>query len=262
MIELAREHLNIYLSAAISGAFLEINEFSSVYARLSKNAGAPETMTYMENEGRLELSKYEDGERKLINFAQSGNLAETYAILEQIADISPKNSTTLLKYLFAAALTKLCRDLPAVDEYFYIKSLNAFEQAGATSDLLAEAKAAFKQMCGFYAGQKDVAFSENIVAYIKENYGDPNLSVNLLGEKFFMSPSYLSKIFKRQTGETLRDYILSIRLQKAKAMLAENKKISNVAIDCGFMDSGTFIRSFKKSEGVTPGEWRETMRSQ
>ena len=102
------------------------------------------------------------------------------------------------------------------------------------------------------------SISAQVRKYIEENFHDPNLSVNTLGDEFNLSPSYLSKIFKDENGISIPDYINKIRINNAKELLKNtNKTVRKIAEETGFLSSSVFIRVFKKIEGITPGAYRK-----
>jgi YesN/AraC family two-component response regulator len=99
---------------------------------------------------------------------------------------------------------------------------------------------------------------QNIIKFAEENYTNVELNIAMIGDKFQMTPSYISKIFSDKTGEGLLDYINRIRSEKARVLLKEkNITINDIAGKVGFNNSATFIRVFKKIEGITPGKYRE-----
>ncbi|GLX69318.1 helix-turn-helix domain-containing protein [Paenibacillus glycanilyticus] len=100
--------------------------------------------------------------------------------------------------------------------------------------------------------------SARVAAYIEENYSDSNMNVNTIGEHFDLKGSYLSKLFKTQTGEGLLDYLHKYRIQKAKHRMTQHQEsVSEVSRTVGYNDAATFIRVFKKYEGITPGKYKE-----
>lgn len=73
-----------------------------------------------------------------------------------------------------------------------------------------------------------------------------------------MNAKYLSSFFKEQTGENLSDYINRVRLSKAKLLLkGSNMTVNEAALKTGYNNCNTFIRVFKKYEGITPGKYKE-----
>lgn len=95
-----------------------------------------------------------------------------------------------------------------------------------------------------------------ILDYIKENYHDPNLSVSQIGEHFGMTSSYLSAIYKKQTGKSLATVINETRVQEAISLLEKGYAVNQVAEKTGFIDNSVFIKVFKKYTGVTPGQMK------
>ena len=72
-----------------------------------------------------------------------------------------------------------------------------------------------------------------------------------------MSPYYFSTLFKRQTGIQLRDYIVQVRIEKAKEFLnGTDKKIMEIAFESGYQDTAHFNRAFKKVVGMSPSQYR------
>ena len=91
--------------------------------------------------------------------------------------------------------------------------------------------------------------------YIKVNYAG-NISLNDVASHCNLSVFYFSHVFKRATGTTFYDYLTAYRLDKAMWMLKNtNKKIINIAIECGFDTARTFNRSFKKFFDKSPTDY-------
>jgi AraC-like DNA-binding protein len=94
--------------------------------------------------------------------------------------------------------------------------------------------------------------------YVRQHFSDPNLNNTGIGEALNISPSYLAKLFKEQRGLSLSDHLARIRVLHAKKMLANTPDtIEEIAVASGFFSGGTFIKTFKKMEGITPGAFRK-----
>ncbi len=95
-----------------------------------------------------------------------------------------------------------------------------------------------------------------IQEYIDINCGE-EIKITEIAKSFYVSPQYLSKAFKRRTGYSPKQYLLKIRISKAKSMLI-NSGMSNqeIAYRVGFGDENNFIRIFKKYENVSPKKYR------
>ncbi|OXS60245.1 AraC family transcriptional regulator [Cohnella sp. CIP 111063] len=125
------------------------------------------------------------------------------------------------------------------------------------------------EVCAFAAAKREKGVSQEraeslrhlaakVIRHIEEHYDDVNLSVNSLGERFELKGSYLSKLFRNEIGEGLPDYINKLRIDRAKRMIRDRgTSISDVAKRVGYNEAATFIRVFKKYEGITPGKFKE-----
>lgn len=93
--------------------------------------------------------------------------------------------------------------------------------------------------------------------YMEENYADGDLSLNLLASHANFSPNHLSMIFSQQTGQTLIRYLTDIRMNKAKELLrCTGKKSSTISAEVGYKDPHYFSYLFKKTQGMTPTQFR------
>lgn len=94
-------------------------------------------------------------------------------------------------------------------------------------------------------------------AYLADHYME-ELSLELVAKRFFFSPAYFSSLFKSQTSMTFTEYVLQLRMEKAKQMLESgNRKIAEIALSVGFRDAGYFTRVFKRETGLSPEEFRK-----
>jgi two-component system, response regulator YesN len=107
--------------------------------------------------------------------------------------------------------------------------------------------------------EKDTPGIQEIENFIRENYNHYDFSVMHLAENFGYSRSYISKYYKEHTGRTLRRFIQSIRLEKAKEYLTQtNLTVEEVSGKVGYGDVSHFIRIFREHEGLTPGSYRRS----
>ncbi len=81
------------------------------------------------------------------------------------------------------------------------------------------------------------------------------MSIEHLSEHFFLSESYICRIFKLSTGTTINKYITARRISMAKSMLSNGMSINDVCSNCGFNDYSNFLKSFKKAVGVSPKKY-------
>ena len=110
--------------------------------------------------------------------------------------------------------------------------------------------------------------NENIPAWInrcyqiiEEHYQDDNFSTSFIADELQMTRSYLSTCFKQKTGNGLYEQIQKRRIAAAREIIRNEPDvlISNAACRTGFNSTASFIRTFKKYEGITPGQWKENL---
>ena len=105
----------------------------------------------------------------------------------------------------------------------------------------------------FPVEKKKINMVRDAIEFIKNNYFD-NFMVEDISNRLHFSKSYLSHTFKDVTGYSLVGYINLVRCQNARALLMENKSVSETALACGFSEVSYFTRVFKKTMGVLPSE--------
>ncbi len=107
------------------------------------------------------------------------------------------------------------------------------------------------------ADQQNHSRLHYVLHYITEHLTD-KISVNTLSRKAYMSRNEFFKWFREQFGITPLEYIKRERIKLAKQLLADDKNsITSISQQCGFTDVNYFVRLFKKTEGITPGSYRQ-----
>ncbi len=96
---------------------------------------------------------------------------------------------------------------------------------------------------------------ERIVTYFEDHYNE-KISLDQIAENMYLSPFYISKIFKSETGDTPIRHLINIRLEKAKELLENDwtGSIQEVAAAVGYDDAYHFSKLFKKHYGVSPSQ--------
>jgi len=99
---------------------------------------------------------------------------------------------------------------------------------------------------------------EQIVNYFEDHYSE-KISLDQIAENMYLSPFYISKIFKSETGEAPIRHLIKIRLEKAKEILESGASgsIQEVAAAVGYEDAYHFSKLFKKHYGVSPSQTKK-----
>ncbi|MFB3162144.1 response regulator [Neobacillus sp. 179-J 1A1 HS] len=104
--------------------------------------------------------------------------------------------------------------------------------------------------------QKGNNIITDIEKYLQENF-DRDVKLQEISDHFYISREYISRKFKQEFNENISDYIVRIRMEKAKSLLKNSQlKIYEIANMIGYQDDKYFRKVFKKVEGITPNEYR------
>lgn len=120
-------------------------------------------------------------------------------------------------------------------------------------------------LCGLRTQLQDSSFDssvkfnhqvEDILNYINQNITYP-LTIEDLAAQFYLSESYICRIFKSVTGTTINKYVTARRITIAKALLSEGCSVTDACEKSGFADYSNFFKAFNKAVGVSPKKYAQ-----
>lgn len=208
-------------------------------------------------------------QKKIVNCIKIGNEKKLINMISNILDINKKNEIS------NENMAELYRQLIAVGSRYLEDTGKKLEDFESISKLHSEI--IHKQISlSFEAGRRLVlAFFQEILKVVKSDENLPgnklidmieemvrknystDLSLDSIADMFGVSAKYISRVFKQKSGKNLTDYIGEVRVEEAKELLLNtNLKIDEIAEAVGIGSRGTFLRVFKKMEGVSPSEYR------
>ena len=126
-----------------------------------------------------------------------------------------------------------------------------------------EAKCLLRDFCHQYMekinkqkSDRSSIILDQLIVYINMHYAE-NLTLDQLSSVCYLSPSYISKVFKKHLDTHFIDYVSSVRIKVAKRLM-KNPELSmkEISSEIGYVDPNYFTRVFKKYEGMTPSEYR------
>lgn len=192
---------------------------------------------------------------ELIKYIESKENRNAIAFLEKLRSNSPCTSygEAREKILIIESAKLLNKKFPFMyaDEKALIKNL--FED-GMSAEKAVEILCALVRDCTRV--DKQASF-QKALSYIGENMFSCQLTVGSVAEYTGLSQSELVKLFKENIAVTPGDYIGEKRCVKSIEYLTENKSVEKVALCVGFSVVETYIRTFKKHMGITPGMWKK-----
>lgn len=122
----------------------------------------------------------------------------------------------------------------------------------------ADAQGETEELSGSEDEQAGSFIVKNAIQYMEENY-QKKISLSLVAEKTFVSQWHLSKLLNRQEGKNFSEILNQIRIDHAKELLKDPAyRIADISEKVGFTDVAHFSRVFKKMEGISANEYRNT----
>lgn len=116
----------------------------------------------------------------------------------------------------------------------------------------------FSECINVRIGSKKELLADKIEKYLQQHYGEKSLSVDQIAESLYFENSYIRRVFKQQTGQTIIQRLEEIRMEKARELLAQGiYKNSEVAERIGYCDQYYFSKRFKLFYGCTPSEYQK-----
>lgn len=107
--------------------------------------------------------------------------------------------------------------------------------------------------------EKDISRHEQvdqILSYINQHISE-EFNLNQLSSHFYLSSSYLCRIFKNATGTTINKYVTAKRIALAKLLLTDGYSVTETCERCGFNDYSNFLKAFTKATGVSPKKYSQ-----
>ena len=281
--EFFKQHLLVNMTVAISGIHKEIFGISYAYQESLEALeygfvmGIDKTISYVQLK-KVDLEKPSERyyyplnlEQQLINFIKIGDFEKSKELIEVVFNENFEQSSLslplakCLMFDLISTMLKTIEDMSSINQFIVslqTDSVDILMNCRTVNEMKVQLIQVLRQVCELIErGRKqDNQLVDQIIQYVNEQYSSENLNISMIGEHFELTPSYLSRQFRDQTGEALLSFINKIRLREAKRLLAEQTMtINDISKNVGYGDINTFHRIFKKSEGITPGKYRELL---
>lgn len=215
-----------------------------------------------QNKEKLIQGIYQEFKQKMISDIANGN---------QVMHVYEKFSQATKSYnLSKAQVQKWCFDIASGIYFAFITEtgetvddrmeslMKALTGAGREEAL--EVTSMFIRKLVFREENEQNEIVADARRYIDEHL-ESELSVTKLAERFFVSPNYFSRLFKRITGEGCNEYIVKKRIEKSRILLETTTiRAGKIAAMVGYNDTNYFSLAFKKHTGMSPVKYREQLR--
>jgi len=271
--EFISKHFNINLYVTISDKHCKLGGIKNAFIeaeQATELSDAEHSVTYVwEKDSKTSLPTIcaltSELENKLTNMLLVGDEAGAKAL---IGEENSKVKNTLYKWQYDVWLADLYAAIMRSLSSFSFESGQIAQINNEIVSIMQDGKLTFSALCNVVEticsriNQKDICLkssglAEKVQKYISENYSDSELTITKIADYFDLHVNYLSSLYKKKTGESILDTINNYRIAQAKLLLCNTRKrIEDIAKLTGYYNSTALIRSFKKFEGITPGQYR------
>jgi AraC-like DNA-binding protein len=208
-------------------------------------------------------------EHRLISAIKAGDTDTAKALVDGVFERNcamgslSNDMVKCLMFDLASTVLKTLSELGALGDALFVEKLDivkkliGHETVGEMKQLFA---GILEETCASIRQNRTTRTDHVIRAvttYVEGSFHDPNLSVSAIAESCRLTPTYLIRLFKEQTGEGVFQFITRKRMESAKTLLREGCTINEAAARVGYFSPTAFMRAFKKSEGMTPGAFKE-----
>lgn len=270
------ENFHIRLSISISNIHQMLDGISEAYEEACEAMeykiimGTGKIVNYMEIETSHQSYFYPlETEDRLIKCIKAGDFEAASKILDEIFKnnfLKHKPSIQIAKCLMFDLISTVIKTIDEIGNMYRsplwdkVKPVGKLLECETISEMKNLMECIFDQVCNQVKEElkgSDYKLSDRVKEHITSHYNDVNLSVSAIADQFEVTPNYLSRLFKEQTGDGLLDYINKVRMEKAKQFIKEEKlSISDIALKVGYSNRNTLMRVFKKYEGLTISQYK------
>lgn len=197
---------------------------------------------------------------------EAGRRDEFFQVFDELTASEQDNASPYLQELYYTISLVLLSYINRWEQENQVAGFSALmrpDEFASWNDAFAFLRATSSTLFELRSSGESNRAAEAIVkvrAYIEEHL-DEDLSLVRLAGYIHFNPSYLSRLFKQESGVNLSEYIEAARIERAKELLrSDDLKVLEVGVRVGYEASQSFTRFFKKALGVTPQEYREASR--
>ncbi|WP_219836902.1 response regulator transcription factor [Paenibacillus sp. R14(2021)] len=174
----------------------------------------------------------------------------------------PEHRAKLAVLELLIQLYRIVKEQGAGHERLFDASLGEYERvmrSRTIDDLRAFAEAKINGVLDALLRMKELRpnkIVEDVRRIVQARYAE-NVSLRSVAQEIYMNPNYIGKLFKAHTDMTFNDYVLQVRMEKAKDLLLQtDKKVYEIAHEVGFGELDWFYKRFKTYAGVSAGDFR------
>ena len=206
-------------------------------------------------------------EKDIVNYVRAGNSDGAKKIVSELFSEIGEGDAFLNKKLYgffystASTIYKLTEDRMSVSERQICTGyIQKFAFCSETSEIEKLMMTVIDFACGVTEREKEkMSLGAKIKQYVLLHYSNSSLSISAIADHFKITPTHLSRIFKKEFDELLVDYIMRVRVEKAITLLEQtDNRIADIASMVGYQNTKSMTHAFKKITGVSPNQYRKS----
>lgn len=214
-----------------------------------------------------------DIEKTLLSNLRQGQLEPVYQSVEEFAGYVSSHVRDAERSRMA--FLHLCTDLArAAEDFMPVGTEGALRDglqrsvlaSSRSSDIVEQLKSYCAVLCAEVSKRRDDHtndIAKSALDFLEKHYAEPQIDMDVLSGELGFSTSYVSKMFKASTGESIKEYITRRRIALACDMLhTTRKKVWEISQAVGYDQQRSFIEIFKKYKGMTPSEYRNRQKGE
>lgn len=259
----SRGHTNLHIGVGRAAERLSEAARSYDEARVSSRTRSGGVAYYEEQPPAQSLWYPPEEERRLINVVRTGSTANAQEIVRRVLSRNESIGQPLTQMLEASLRLTLYKALSETSgtQTEIDTLLSELAENAEDTDVV---RLCTRACACFMTERRDrsSAVVRGVVGYIEQMYADPEITLGSTAVRFDISEAYLSHQFKELTGENFAACLERIRLNSAHTWLEKSElPIDDVARNCGYASANTFRKAFKRFHGITPQEYRNSLRT-
>jgi two-component system response regulator YesN len=212
-------------------------------------------------------------EKQLIEELMLGRIAEVQRLFQEIVEetagysyMSYHLAISHLAFAVNSAVSTIQKNNDVSLDLNINALLSCLNDAEVADDIYRPFFEVFQYVSTSLEDKKNTRHDEvvnRIIAIIREKYMVQELSLDGIAEEMGLSATYIGRLFKKHTLNTILNYIIEVRMEKARELLTTTGlAVGDIAESTGFSNSPYFYKAFKKINGVTPVDFRKNGRIQ
>lgn len=243
--------------------------FSFLEQQIEQRFFLPDTRIFLPDDAPVQYPQNTEDDSQLLPLIKNALSSHSQTLLLEYLEhlftkykLAVNQSQIYVKFLFSNVLTILYPELPAQMQSSFpsldVMIANLYLQPDISEIIRIVTEVSKPILDSFSTGpdsmRKEVSCA---ISYIANHYNE-NLSAEILASAVYLTPDYLSRLFKKSTGKSISQYIRQYRMEKAKdALLHTRQKVIDIGIQSGYPNYSYFCQSFREYFGSSPEKYRQ-----